>query len=382
MTDARRSILAIGPLPPPVNGLAVITAGMLSLLARHHDVSVQNVAPGSPSRNLRYHLERARKFSAAAGALVRGRRQPGQVLYLACDGGLGLLYSLALTVLARQLGYQTVLHHHTFAYADKSSLLMRLIMRFDGPGLAHIFLCQRMQDAFSRTYGPPTTGHVVSNACFVAPRPAASAGTAPGATLTIGLLSNLSQAKGLHLFVDLLREMRRRGNRVRGILAGPVAASEDAAFLEAAMDDLGDDLVHIGAVDGVRKDQFYDQVDVFVFPSRYRYEAQPTVLFEALSAGNLIVTFDRACMGDQIRGHGVALPPDADFVTGAAVFLEDLVTRPADLTARRNAAREAFARLHAAALGDALQPFADPFGPGLRPVREFAEATAGSAETP
>jgi glycosyltransferase involved in cell wall biosynthesis len=52
--------------------------------------------------------------------------------------------------------------------------------------------------------------------------------------------------------------------------------------------------------------EFLAQVDVFLFPSRYRHEAQPLVILEAQAAGARVVATNVGCVSSMLRSADVA----------------------------------------------------------------------------
>ena len=103
--------------------------------------------------------------------------------------------------------------------------------------------------------------------------------------LRLGLLSNLSREKGLDVALATLRATRAAGVDTSLTLAGPLADQGDFAMIEEAKAEFAEDLKTTGQLSGAAKQKFFSEIDIFLFPSRYRFEAQPLVVLEALAAG-------------------------------------------------------------------------------------------------
>ena len=319
---ARAHIIAVGQIPPPVTGYAYITARMIETLGENADVETIDISPGH-RQGLRKHLHKALQTARACWRLARPKRP--QFVYLGCEGDWGLIYTAALVLTSRLLGYPLLLHHHSFSYIDRSSSLMKFILGTGGKKISHVFLCPSMRDRFEARYGRLADSRIVSNAAFVEGRGAPRGANSAASPLCIGLLSNLTREKGLYTFIDLLRRLRKSDLDFRALLAGPITNAEDRAAVAAAEAELGVRLKYLGALYGDAKDAFYRDIDVFVFPTHYANEAEPTVLFEALAAGNLIVAYDRGCIGSQIGKRGLAVPTAEDFCTRAFTYLATLL---------------------------------------------------------
>ena len=354
-------IVAIAQFPPPIIGFSLISQRFVEQIRGRHDIEACNIAAAQGSSGPRKVLSRILRTLAACRALMRSARAPDRRCYVACEGNWGLLYTSAVLLAARALGYKTYLHHHSFRYIDTPDRLMRAVLRIGGP-IHHVFLCNQMHSRFERAYGRSVVGSVVSNAAFVAPVPPAE-GSIAGPTLVLGHLSNLTREKGLHTFLDLLRATLAQGLDVRGILAGPIAAAEDRALVERAQADLGDRLDYRGSVYGDAKNQFYFDTDVFVFPTRYVNEAQPTVLFEALSAGNAVLSHDRGCIASQVADCGLIVERDGDFIGPVLDWLSAYAARP-DRDAERRRIVTSYAFLHGLARHSAATLFDNAGGDG------------------
>ncbi|WP_439405837.1 glycosyltransferase family 4 protein [Bradyrhizobium sp. DASA03076] len=318
--------MAIGQIPPPMDGLAYITSEYLKLLAEDHDIKILNISPKVAKRGIAYHLSRTFTVLLASMHLVSNAWRSNRTCYMPCQSDFGLVYTIYLLAVARLLRYPTYLHHHNFGYINERRRIMGLALHAGGPETVHIFLCERMQQRFGETYWRPKRSVVISNAAFVSPTTNRLEPSSEG-PLKIGLLSNLNREKGLYLFLDLLRAAREQGLNVLGTLAGPVREAQDKSALEAAQKELGDVLQYAGPLYADDKLRFYESIDVFVFPTIYANEAQPTVLYEALAAGNLVIAYERGCIASQIGNSGVSISQDEPFVPAALAWLHKLQER-------------------------------------------------------
>lgn len=219
-------------------------------------------------------------------------------LYLALSGGRRQILDLAFLLLARVAGAATFIHHHSFAYINKTSWLTRAVVRVN-PAATHIVLGPKMGQGLEAVYGPMRT-HIVSNAIFAGVKPASQREAHEG--ITLGFMSNITAEKGVFEFLDVCREATARGLPIRGVLAGPLVG-EIAAEFNAAIVDLPN-VEYIGPVYGEQKAAFFHRVDYFLFPTKYRNEAEPVVLLEALSNGIPVISRDRGCIADMLTGAG------------------------------------------------------------------------------
>jgi glycosyltransferase involved in cell wall biosynthesis len=214
-----------------------------------------------------------------------------------------------------------LLHHHSFAYITQRSPLISTILSVGGKALCNVFLGEAMERGFRATYASHVlAGMVLSNSAFVPPVEAPE--TDRQGPLVLGHLSNLTREKGLHIFLDELRAAVAADEQVRAVLAGPVADPSDRALIDSALEEFGDRLDYRGPLYGEQKDAFYRDIDVFVFPTEYRHEAQPTVLFEAQAAGCKIVSFARGCIAEQVAQDGLVIAQNGDFIAECLGWLQ------------------------------------------------------------
>ncbi|MCK1485648.1 glycosyltransferase family 4 protein [Bradyrhizobium sp. 193] len=324
---------------------------MIETLHRSAEVHTINTSPGD-RQGVRKHFHKTHQTLRACWRLITDRGY--ELVYLGCEGDLGLIYTAALVLSARLFGHPVLLHHHSFSYIDKSSGLMRLILSTGGTRIRHIFLCTTMQNRFESRYGKVSNSRIVSNAAFVQSETQGGEIASENRTLRIGLLSNLTREKGLYTFLDLLRLVRKSGLDVEGLLAGPIANEEDRTMVAMAEKELRGALQYLGPLYGDAKARFYSQVDIFVFPTEYANEAEPTVIFEALAAGNSVVAFDRGCIRSQIGDHGITILPNEHFCARAGDYVAQRIREHSLRGNHRKNTCQHFQQKQAAAMSSAM----------------------------
>jgi glycosyltransferase involved in cell wall biosynthesis len=240
-------------------------------------------------------------------------------MYLSLSADLGLIYDTAFILAARLRGRPVIIHHHSFGCLDTPNALARIAIRAAGSSACHITLCGRMASQLRKGYGVRRT-IVVSNrallsrtqSCLAEPRTSMS---------TLGFLSNVTAEKGIDTFIKLIDELRRRGVSVRGAVAGPIVDGSAAAIVNEAR--ARGDVDYFGPLYGQAKQTFWDRIDVLVFPTRYKNEAEPLVILEALEAGIPVVSRDLGCIRDMVNdGAGLVIDKSDCFERSATALLD------------------------------------------------------------
>ena len=312
MTDRKPPhIVVSGRLPPPIDGMSRVTALVLDRLRSRGNVEVADLSPGWNGGGPRYHAMKALRVALAALRLVAGVTQPDRRFYMPADSGLGIFYTAALVGVARLSGYERTLHHHSFATITKPTWRMSLLTRAAGEDCTHVLLCPAMQMRFQALYPAAQTCMTMSNAIFTPPEPRPR--HRKDGPLRIGHLSNLCADKGLDTLFTLLRAMQVDGIDAKLVLAGPGLGRMDNAMVAAGLVAFDGAVEYRGPVEGEAKAAFFRDIDVFVFPTRYKNEAQPLVLFEAMAAGVPVLAYERGCIGSDIPRTGL-VSRDQDFV--------------------------------------------------------------------
>ncbi|MFG1230563.1 glycosyltransferase family 4 protein [Xanthobacter wiegelii] len=337
-----RSILFYGALPPPVTGMAAVNKDMTDKLSAHCKVVKLNSSTAH-TRGSAFHI-----LTKALGVMlgffvVIGHRIGGiRTLYSSADDGLGMVGTIAIVSAARLMGMRIFIHHHSYKYISRRSMLMALLVRSGGPTATHIFLCDAMGTAFRASYLGVGKSLIVPNAVKdVAMCKRLATASSPDRPLTLGFLSNLTLEKGLGEAIAVVEKCVQQGWNVRGVLAGPAVSAEASARITSALERLNGRLEWRGAVYGKEKEQFFSELDLFLFPTKYVSESFGLVISEALIRGVPVIAWERGCIGlfQQVEA-ALILDTEADFISHAEARIRAFLDDPALLVAMMNNARD------------------------------------------
>ncbi|MBS8228118.1 glycosyltransferase [Vannielia litorea] len=334
-------IVFCGALPPPVHGMAVVNAAVFEKLRAHVAVKVDFHRPvfGQKAPAL---LNKAASVLLGMPGILLGRLPERRVFYSSVDDGLGGLFNIMLVLAARLRKCHVTLHHHSYRYIDQPTWIMKTLVRVAGPKARHVFLCSCMVTAFREKYPHPFDAMVCTNPVPAGPEPLAAPTPKdePPRALTLGFMSNITFEKGIGLFLELVDACLERGLDVEAIVAGPAMSEEVSAAIDVACKRTGGRLRAIGPVYGADKARFFDQIDCFVFPTRYKSETYPIVLIEALLAGRPVISYDRGCIASFTEFDGAhVIPSGARFVDEALPIVADYAQNPVHLGATKQRAR-------------------------------------------
>lgn len=346
-----KCVLLVGTFPPPIHGAALVNAGMaetltgLGLPIETINLSPRNLAPGP-----RYLFVRA--FAVVRGltrvllVCLSGRAHS---MYIGLSGGRGLLVDGLFASLAWAFRLSAVLHHHSFRYLHRHSMLAAAVFRIAGSGATHIVLCDRMRSLLEQGYSVSRC-LTVSNAGFLQPPEPARATKHDAQCIRIGFLGNISPEKGIDEFLKVARILRNEKRRFSGAIAGPFHSSsvESAVTAEVSRNS---DLTYVGPVFGESKDAFLSQLDVLLFPSSYVHEAEPLTVLEAMSYGVPVIAWERGCIPHLLsKGGGDLIRAEEDFADLAVKRLQVWMVSRGALAIASTQARARFMELRASSV--------------------------------
>jgi len=285
---ARSNILAIGPKTPPTHGFAVITEAAVRLLTEKFSVKYIAISSNKPNSILR-HLEQFFLLWASLIHIMRHYMAKGSTVYLGFNAGYGQLYNLLQICSCRILRLKLVIHHHSYAYINDFSLLSWLCLKAAGLENTHITLTEKMALDLKARYPINFSTIAISNATFVNCSQALTQSTSK--PVKVGLISNLDASKGLYDFLSIAAAGKELFSDLEFLLAGPIRLEEDRVSVDRHVEQGIVD--YRGPLYGSDKDNFFDEVDLLIFPTRYKHEAQPTIIYEAYSRRVPVVSVDR-----------------------------------------------------------------------------------------
>ncbi len=308
----------MGAVPPPVHGMALAFAAVVKRLrAEGFDVAVFDVSAADGRRSAVAHVRKFWRYVAIAASLLRAGGGAADVLYICISGGYGLLFDILLLAVCRAAGIRIFIHHHSFAYLNAWRWDARLAFFCAGQAARHIGLRAEMATALTRVYGIPADRILnLSNSWFVPNSPQ----TRDGALRCVGFLSNLAPGKGLDVVLRVAAGLVAQKSPLRVLVAGPCTEPALQRQIQSARDS---GLVEwLGPVYGQAKQDFFESIDVFLFPTRYANEAEPLVIWEALMAGAPVIAYRRGCIAGQVADAGIVVDPQEDFAAQAMDVLK------------------------------------------------------------
>jgi glycosyltransferase involved in cell wall biosynthesis len=263
-------------------------------------------------------------------------------VYLGASAGLGRVYDVAILIVARLRRTQVVIHHHSYRYINARDFLGAVVVRAAGGDALHILLCEHMRARYCQQYAIDRRRTTVLSSVMLAEREIRAMGARLRRRVgAVGYLGPLSAEKGIWDFLALVTTLRAGSPHLLSHIAGPSAdPAATAAVVQFAAGD--PQTRYWGATYRADKVRFLDGVDVLIFPSRYRHEAEPLVVYEALAAGIPVIATQVGCLREIGPASGVFVLTDKDFPTKAADVIAGWLRDPAAYAAASAEARQHF----------------------------------------
>lgn len=305
MKPNRPSVIAVGPKPPPVNGMSKAFEILIEGIPNHGwDVHLIDTADRSGRRGSSFSLRRTVEIgSVVARATLSLHR--GDLLYICiAQSLLGFLKDAAMLAAAQALRMPAVVHLHggNFRgfYSNQNRQMQALIRRVLSPVSQIIVEGKGMRPDFSMVDDWDAKTISIENPCDLPL--AASHKPKPLANLRLLYLSNLLVQKG---YLDVLEASAQLRKLVPSTVpihldfAGAFQLGNDSfssreemrADFESKVKQLpsGVTVQWHGVVDGATKQRLLQAASVFVLPTYYVNEGQPVSLIEAMTVGLPII---------------------------------------------------------------------------------------------
>jgi glycosyltransferase involved in cell wall biosynthesis len=299
-------VLAIGPVPPPINGMSKAFDMLVQNLPSYGwNVRTVDIADRTPRR-----VASAFSFARATSvARILGKAcleiPRADVVYVAiAQSRWGFAKDAVVLNASAAIGRPVIAHMHggNFAGFYRSlSSAERSIVRRTLDRLARIVvLADGLKEAFWMTQNWPVRTVAISNTCDV---PRGQPRQLQPGRLRVLYLSNLIVSKGYRDVVQAVAELAKQRPDLRLSLDVAGAPSPEGDFSDAAAQ--RSDLkalfaglpasvtaTYHGSVEGAAKERLLRDADVFVLPTWYINEGQPIAVLEALTSGLPVIATD------------------------------------------------------------------------------------------
>lgn len=290
-------VIVVSQLPPPMHGSTLMTQKLIETLqvAGYNVQLVERTFSRSASEIGKF---RVRKLFSAFSLVIRlfkaARKSPNYpVIFFCTNRPFSFLVDCVMSALLRSLAMKRINYVHTSGYRDLASkgpvwrLLVKLLL-----GDAAVTVC--LSDELTKDVAPwagTTAIHVIPNTVN---SPAEFVPNTTKSRVNIVYLSNLIPSKGAAEFVTVAQRLLSESEEWDFLIAG--AATDDGYLdslnAEIALCRPGGRVSYLGALEPEEKWHFLQDADILVFPSSYKYEAQPLVLIEAMAVGTAVVAYD------------------------------------------------------------------------------------------
>lgn len=325
-------LLVVSQVPPPIHGSTVMTMVFLETVKALGADAL--LVDRRFSRNVREIGQFSfRKIVQAVGliwrfsfAIITGRID--QCIFFSTTRPFSFLVDFFLGEIVALTRIRRINYVHTVGYVELSErgpIWSFLIRRFLGHFDENVVLGEKLASDIG-SWARPGSIKVIANT----PRGHSSSEIFERQSeRKLLFLSNLLEEKGADVFVDLAMHLCAYYPNIRFELVG---ASSDAVFTDSLISrvessSFRDRIAFVGSANETEKWEHLQSADLLLFPSRYRYEAQPLTIIESLAVGTPVIAFDIGGISDLVvpgvTGRLVPLGDLASFELAVRGLLDD-----------------------------------------------------------
>ena len=303
-----KKILFLGPKSPPVTGYANIAESLACCLSKQ-GASVKHLstvpcllAQTFPSFSWKvFRLLYMFIFLPFVMLLMPFN----SILYLNINGGFGQVFDVLVVFVARILGKSIILHHNSYGYINRRSWLSQLLFFIAGKNAKHVVNCEDMKKTLVTQYRHVENVYFVSNVSILSMADPEYFGASFNDTfkldagvdkniLTIGFMGYFNKEKGLYTYCNAIS---KADDCIKGLVKGVAVGSvHDAALVEELKQTYSHLIEFRSPVFGEKRDSFFNEIDILLFPSQYLNEAEPLTIHHALNVGVPVISTDIGCI--------------------------------------------------------------------------------------
>lgn len=347
--------IVLGRFPPPLDGQAVATERLASLLDPHGSVVRMNIASPDNLIVSDAHLSTKRIIHAIRTyRYVRNtlRDYPiAPLLWPAVSASfLGHLRDRVsiLSALNKNQPVFAIVHLGRFPDLFKQRLTRRSGLRFINRMTGIIFLSKNLADQCAQ-WIPDDKRIVIPNTiideviCSDYELATRRAARKDRNNFRLLFLSNMITSKGYDDVLEAVRILKKRSFPIVARFAGrwPDDSARNNFFRKRTEYGLADTIEVLGTINDRRKlKELYLWADAFALPTYYPVEAQPLTLIEAMNAGTPVITTQHSGIPEMLGDdEGIFIPPKSpEAIADAVQTLDDCET----WQSKSNAARKRF----------------------------------------
>ena len=243
--------------------------------------------------------------------------------YYVLSGGKGLLFDLLIIIYLKILNKKIYIHHHSFSYLNNYSYLIYILSVIGKNNVTHIVLCDIMKKKLKQ-YKFIKKIKVLSNIILINK---INSLKYLKKKIKIGFISNIDFDKGIKEYFEIFNNLNNKN--FEGLVAGPFLNHRVEKFVLKKIK-IKKNIKYLGPIYDKRKKRFYRDLDVLLFPSHYKNEAEPLVIYEAQSYNIIVISNSLGCTKAMIKNakDGFLISKKKEFIKKATQILLKIQSNP------------------------------------------------------
>jgi glycosyltransferase involved in cell wall biosynthesis len=303
MSRKWNDLLFIGPKAPPVTGYANIVNSLNSCLNKKRiNTTYFSTVPSLFSKLFPSRKWKVLRFLYLLVIIpfIVFLIPLHKCIYININGGAGLFFDIVITCFSRLMRKQIYLHHNSYSYLNRNHFIARHLFKIASIHSTHVVNSLSMKDCLIKQYKGVSIVKVISNAAILTiDNPDYFSSSLPSLEqktqdkMTFGFMGYMDDQKGIDLFCETISYLISKGISLTAIAVGPV---HNKLFFNNIKDKFSSIVEFKEPVYGSDFDLFFQEVDILLFPSKYKNEAEPLTVYHALNAGVPVLSTQVGCL--------------------------------------------------------------------------------------